>query len=108
MMFRHMPTAEEIAVRICSKCNKQPTSKSDAWCKECRSAYQKEYREMLDWRAERRGIIRGIQAMKEDAAVHFIQYANRPFMGAEVAQILRSLPGPAVADENAKATDARP
>jgi hypothetical protein len=104
-MFWHMPTAEETAAeKVCSKCKDANASKGDAWCKECRSKYQKEYRDMLEWRAERRGLIRGILATKEDAAVYFGQYAGRPFMGAEVASILRALPGPAVADESASKT----
>jgi hypothetical protein len=97
-----MATAEEISAKICSKCEKDPASKGDAWCKECRGKYQKEYRESLEWRAERRGIIRGIQGMREHVAAHFRQWGGRPFMGSEVGNVVDALPGPAVADESAK------
>ena len=100
-MFRHMATAEEIAVKPCSKCKAAPAEPGDAWCKTCRNKYQKEYRDGVEWRAERRGLIRGIQAMREHIASHFVQWAGRPFMGAEVASVVNSLPGPAVADESA-------
>lgn len=101
-MFRHMATAEDIAAKTCSRCEKEPAAKGDAWCKECRNKYQKEYRESAEWRAERRGIIRGILAMREAVATHFRQWGGRPFMGAEVASVVDALPGPAVADESAK------
>lgn len=101
-MFRHMATAEETAVKTCSKCGESPAQKGDAWCKKCRNEYQRDYRESAEWRAERRGICRGIQAMREHVANHFRQWSGRPFMGAEVGSVVDSLPGPAVAPEDAK------
>jgi hypothetical protein len=96
-MFRHM------AEKICTRCEKNPAAGKDAYCAECRAAYQKEYREGAEWRAERRGIIRGILAMRESLASHFRQWAGRPFMGAEVGSMIDQHPGPAVADEQARA-----
>ena len=100
-MFWHMPTAEKAAEKICSKCKESTASSGDAWCKECRAKYQQEYRSMLEWRTERRGIIRGILAMREHIATHFLQWGGRPFMGNEIASVVSTLPGPAVADEKA-------
>ena len=97
-----MATAEDIAAKTCSKCQTVPPTEGDAWCKKCRNEYQKEYREGGIWRAERRGIIRGIQAMREHISAHFVQWGGRPFMAQEITSIVNSLPGPAVADESAK------
>jgi hypothetical protein len=100
-----MATAET-KVALCSKCGKNPKAgdEKDAnpWCKECRAEYQREYKQRENWRAERRGIIRGIQAMREATAAYFAQWNGRPFMGGEVSAVVMQLPGPAVADEDAK------
>ena len=97
-MFRHMATAE----KICTRCEKNPAAGKDAYCADCRSAYQKEYRESAEWRAERRGIIRGIQAMRVAVSAEFRKWGGRPFMGLEAAGMVDTLPGPLVADEDAK------
>jgi len=105
-MFWHMATSTDIGNKTCSKCEKEPAAKGDAWCKDCRNQYQKEYRESAEWRAERRGIIRGIQAMRVEIANYFRSWGGRPFLGNEVASVVDSLPGPVVADESAaKSTD---
>lgn len=103
-MIWHMATAEESTEKICSRCKSAPANKSDAWCAKCRSTYQKEYRELLEWRAERRGIIRGILAMRQDLSLYFRAFGGRPFMGHEVAGIVDGRPGPPVASEDAKTT----
>lgn len=109
-MFYHrlMATSDETGQKLCTKCKKNPKAGDEKdknpWCQECRTAYQRERNDTLEWRAERRGIIRGIQAMREAIALHFRQWSGRPFMGAEVASVIDSLPGPAVADESAKPT----
>jgi hypothetical protein len=98
-----MPTAEKEA-KLCSKCKENPRTADDStnpWCTKCLAEYMAEYRKKGEWRAERRGILRGIQAMREHVAAHFGQWAGRPFMGAEVISVVNSLPGPAVADESA-------
>lgn len=88
--------------KTCTKCKERPAVGKDAYCAECRAQYQKDYRDTAEWRAERRGIIRGIQAMRESSAAFFAAWGGRPFMGAEVAQVVRELPGPPVAPEDAK------
>jgi hypothetical protein len=109
-MFYHrlMATAEKIEQKICTKCKKNPKAgdenDTNPWCQPCRTAYQRERSETLEWRAERRGIIRGILAMRQAVGDHFRQWAGRPFMGAEVAALVDQLPGPAVADESAVKT----
>lgn len=94
-----MPKPEN---NICSKCGQNPRASEDStnpWCSQCLAEYMAKYRKQGDWRAERRGIIRGIQAMREHIALHFGQWTGRPFMGAEVVGVVNSLPGPRVADE---------
>ena len=101
-----MAIADQVATKLCSKCKKNPKAggpeDTNPWCQECRTRYQRERTESLEWRAERRGIIRGIQAMREHVANHFRQWSGRAFMGAEVGSVVDSLPGPAVAPEDAK------
>lgn len=98
---------QQSAMKFCSKCGVHPRADVDSsnpWCLECKAAYQAEYRASLDWRAERRGLIRGIQAMREEIARYFRQWSGaRPFMGPEVAQIVEGLPGPAIAEETGPA-----
>ena len=95
----------DVAVKICTKCKKNPKaggSDTNPWCQECRTAYQREREEALLWRAERRGILRGVQAMRETVSKYFRSFGGRPFMGAEAASVVDVLPGPAVAPEDAK------
>lgn len=95
---------------LCSKCGRNPRMDADStnpWCNECHAAYTREYRKTLEWRTERRGIIRGIQGMREHIACYFRQFAGRPFMGAEVGSVVDSLPGPGVANEDAPLSDNR-
>ena len=105
---RSMAKSAEVAesVKMCTKCRENPKAGDDAdanpWCQPCRTEYQREHQKVLLWRAEHRGIIRGILAMREAVATHFRQWGGRPFMGAEVASVVDALPGPAVADESAK------
>jgi len=86
----------------CENPRAQPGS-TMPWCKEHRAEYLKAYEKTQEWRDERRGIVRGIQAMREEIARYFRQWGGaRPFQGPEVASIVEGLPGPAVADESAK------
>jgi len=106
MFYHQVMATTEKAVKMCTKCGENPKAGGEAdtnpWCQPCRTAYQRERAEGLEWRAERRGLLRGIQAMREAVAAYFSQWNGRPFMGAEVAAILSELPGPAVAPEDAK------
>jgi hypothetical protein len=95
-MIWHMATAE----KMCSKCAKVAPEDGDVWCKECRKNYKREYDQNRAWRAERRGIIRGIRGMREYLSATF-RNQPRPFQGPEAAALIDSLPGPAVADESA-------
>lgn len=94
-MFPQMPTNE----KTCTKCSAAPALKDDSYCKDCRNEYQKQRRENEEWRIERRGLIRGVRAMRAHVAEYFKQWSGRPFMGAEVAAVVELLPGPAIADE---------
>ena len=97
-----MSEATANKVDKCSKCGADRDTKGyPKWCKACRNKYQAEARESEDWRVERRGILRGILAMRQHIAAHFRQWAGRPFMGAEIGAIVDELPGPAVQDEDA-------
>lgn len=95
--------AKTEGVKFCSKCGVHPRADADStnpWCVECKAQYQAEYRAKQDWRAERRGILRGAQAMREQIAVYFRQWSMaRPFLGPEVASIVEGLPGPRLEPE---------
>ncbi len=91
--------------KLCSKCGVNPRMDPEGtnpWCKDCQKKYNASAKVREDWRTERRGIVRGIQAMREHVSLYFRQYAGRPFMGNEVSSVTDSLPGPAVAPEDAK------
>jgi hypothetical protein len=113
-MFYHtaMATTDATAPKMCSKCKKNPKAgdEKDAnpWCQACRTEYQRSRNETLEWRAERRGLIRGILAMRQEVANYFRRWGGRPFMGAEVASVVEELPGPQVAPEKAETTVATP
>lgn len=96
-----MATAE----KLCTKCGKNPKAGGDAdtnpWCQPCRTEYQRERKETQEWRTERRGIVRGFRAMREELAAYF-RTSGRAFQGPEVAAIIEHLPGPKVAPEDAK------
>ena len=98
-----MATTAEKAEKLCTKCGVNPkagdASDKNPWCQQCRTEYQREWRETLDWRTERRGILRGIRAMRETIKNYFLQYGGRPFMGNEAASIVDGIPGPDVAPE---------
>jgi hypothetical protein len=99
-----MATVEK-EVKLCTKCGENPKAGDEKdknpWCLECRSEYQKRRYQALDWRAERRGLIRGIQAMRESLSTYF-RASGRAFMGPEVASIIDALPGPGVESEDAR------
>lgn len=97
-----MPAAEKLDVKMCSKCKVNPRAAEDStnpWCTKCLAEYMQKYRKDEEWRAERRGLVRGIKAMREEMSRYFRQWAGRPFMGGEVASVIDTLPGPAVAPE---------
>jgi hypothetical protein len=100
-----MATAEKPAVKLCTKCGVNPKAGDEKdrnpWCQDCRNEYQNDRNATKAWRDERRGIFRGIKAMREHIQRHFQQWNGRPFMGAEVAAIISELPGPEVAPEDA-------
>ena len=97
-----MATAEKQTVRICSKCKKNPAADQDGtnpWCKDCRAAYQREYSASLEDRAERRGLRRGIDAMRDAAAANLKFYGGAHFSGIEAAALVKRMPGPIVEGE---------
>ncbi len=87
---------------VCSKCGLSPRmdpNGTNPWCKQCHADYQRDYRGTIDWRNERRGVIRGIRAEVEYLSAYF-RREGRAIMGPEVASIIESLPGPQVAPED--------
>lgn len=101
-----MATAENLKVaevKLCTKCKNRPRAggESDAnpWCRECRAAYQREYRDGEAWRNQRMGIIRGVAAMRQELVVFFQQYSGVYMSGAEVAMKIQQSPGPGIAAE---------
>ena len=97
-----MPKPENGSAPLCTKCGLRPKSgnseDANPWCKECRAEYQREYKLRENWRAERRGILRGIQAMREVLAGHFRRFPSAAFTGAEIAHAAETIAGPPVAD----------
>ena len=95
----------EQTVKLCTKCKKNPKagdeSDTNPWCQPCRTEYTKNRNATQEWRYERRGIIRGMRAIKEYLEEYF-RGQGRAIMGPEVASIIEALPGPAVAAEDAK------
>ena len=87
---------------MCTKCGENPKVTGESWCQPCRTEDARKRRESQEWRTERRGILRGMKAMRDEIARYFRQYGGRPFMGAEVAGAVEIIPGPAVAPEDAK------
>jgi len=88
---------------ICTKCKKNPRKEpngTNPWCAECRAEYMREYYATLPWRHERRGLLRGLAAMREYVANEFRRHTVRPFLGPEAAAFVMSLPGPPVASED--------
>jgi len=50
----------------CSKCKEAlDTEGTPKWCKKCRSAYQREYQDSREGRAEAKGYARGFAAARE-------------------------------------------
>jgi hypothetical protein len=105
-MFYHriMATADEAKSKLCTKCGKNPKaggeSDTNPWCQPCRTAYKRDYDQGKEWRAERRGILRGMKAMRDYLSAYF-RRTGRAVMGPEAASIIETLPGPEVAAENA-------
>lgn len=97
-----MATAEK-EQKLCTKCGQNPkagdANDTNPWCRECRNEYQNKRYKTLEWRSERRGLIRGIQAMREYMAEYF-KRSGRAFMGPEAASLIETLPGPQVAPED--------
>ncbi len=50
--------------KICSKCNVNPASKSDVWCKECRAEYQRTYSKDREERIADEYFVKGARAMQ--------------------------------------------
>ena len=81
-----------------AKCSKCPadldTTGSPKWCKACRAAYQKENRDAAEERAESRGFIRGIEAMRNTLRTEFSKRQNGMFYGHDVMRVIEDFPRP--------------
>ena len=103
-----MATAEKSKkeLGLCSKDGcENPRVNPDStfpWCKEHRDEYQATNRARENWRHERLGMIRAIAATKAELAAFFRGYQAAALMGNQVAQMIESHPGPAVAPEDVK------
>lgn len=90
---------------LCSKCGANPPAKSDAWCKECRATYQREYHVRREEQIAKQFFARGVQAMRAALAR---ELAKRPGYQIEcysTAQWIMAFDSPAY-DEKKAATEA--
>jgi hypothetical protein len=59
-------------------------AENHAWCKKCKAAYQKEFRDLVSKRA----FVRGAVAMRDILTGRFGQASIAIFLGAEVARFI--------------------
>ena len=103
-----MATAEKTKkeLGLCSKDGcENPRADPDStfpWCKEHRAEYQRDGRARENWRHKRLRMIEAIRATKMELAAYFRGYQSAALMGNQVAQMIESHPGPAVAPEDVK------
>lgn len=95
-------TTEEQAktpVKLCSKCGKVPASGSHDWCKACKAKYQREYTGTVIDVAERRGVQKGIQTMRNHLVELFRQAPPGGMVRTgEVADFIAGTPAPRLSD----------
>ncbi len=85
-------------ILMCSKCEKNPRADPDGtnpWCKDCRSKYAAEYREMRDKQTAMQAYVRGVEAMRQAILAEFRRaHPLGMMMAGEVAQYIAGVPGP--------------
>ncbi len=83
------------ATELCTKCNgARDTTGFPKWCKSCRAAYHREYKELKEGMSETRGFSAGISAMRDCMATEFERLGSGMFAGYEIAELIRQAPGP--------------
>ncbi len=88
-------TPETSRETVCSKCaGALDTTGSPRWCKSCRAAYHREYKELKEGMSETRGFSAGISAMRDCMATEFERLGSGMFAGYEIAELIRQAPGP--------------
>ena len=99
-----MPTE---APGLCTRCKSRPrasTEGTNMWCRECNTAYMKEYQAMKIERSERGGYVKGIKAMRELVVQEFDRLGASTFSGDEIAKLVHQMPGPQLEQDEAKAS----
>ena len=80
--------------KVCSKCGQNPPSGKHSWCQACKAKYQREYEAAQDERAERRGFVKGADAMRSYLASALASRAGGMLLAGEVALWIRRAPRP--------------
>lgn len=84
---------------VCAKCGNEPASAKHPWGKACKAKYQREYTGTVMDVAERRGFLKGAEAMRAHLVAEFIKVPPTGLMQAgEVAAFIANTPPPQRAD----------
>lgn len=91
---------------LCSKCKLKPRADAEStnpWCNDCKTKYQKEYKELIARRSSERAFIAGVEAMRQTLALEFSRLGKIAFSGREVAFAVVHTPRPQMTIEAEKA-----
>lgn len=79
-------------VKLCGRCKQKPAVNNDqAYCRECRNEYQKDYNDSVKDLA----FGAGVKAMRDSLALAFSQQpADLPLGCIQIANIIRTWPSP--------------
>lgn len=87
------PPTEAEEIPLCNKCgNLRDTTGRPHWCKECRAAYQANYRAKQDQTA----YVQGANAMRWAIAQMWAKWPNSVFNGAEISTMCHQCAMPAM------------
>lgn len=85
-----------MAKRLCSRCKNTRVGGDGKYCRECRAAYQAEYREMELRRERIGGCGEGVEAMRATLANEFERQAFALVRCTDVADAIRRAPKPSI------------
>lgn len=86
---------------LCSKCSgalDRDATQQPRWCKACRNAYQRDYRNTELQMAANRGFLKGVETMRLMLAAEFARLGKAAFSGREVAFAITNAPAPSWPD----------
>lgn len=82
--------------KLCSKCgdNEVEGEGYPRWCGNCKRLYRIENEAIKSGRAEKKGFVSGVAAMRASLAEDFDRAGAGIYEGRQVAQLIREVPGP--------------